>query len=92
MIVLWRIGVDTAFYTADDLSGKGAEKTGGRWNRPGLPVAYAASSIALAALETVVHLHLENQDYVPQPFLLFPYVQRFLLYFLHPALQLLHLL
>ena len=60
MIVLWRIGVDTAFYTADDLSGKGAEKTGGRWNRPGLPVAYAASSIALAALETVVHLHLEN--------------------------------
>lgn len=54
--LLWRIGTDTATYTAVDLSGKGAEKTGGRWNRPGLPVVYTASSISLAALETVVHL------------------------------------
>lgn len=53
---LWRIGTDTPNYTAEDMSGLGAEKTGGRWNRVGRPVVYAASSIALAALETVVHL------------------------------------
>lgn len=58
MIALWRIGTDTPDYTADDLSGKGAEKTGGRWNRPGLPAVYTASNIALAALETLVHLQL----------------------------------
>ena len=54
--LLWRIGTDTATYSSVDLSGKGAEKTGGRWNRPGLPVVYTASSISLAALETVIHL------------------------------------
>lgn len=57
-IALWRIGTDTPDYTADDLSGKGAELTGGRWNRSGLPMVYAASSVALAALETLVHLQL----------------------------------
>ena len=31
--------------------------TGGRWNRPGHPAVYAAGSIALACLETVVHLN-----------------------------------
>lgn len=54
---LWRIGADTPTYTADDLSGKGAENTGGRWNREGRPVVYASLSIALACLETVVHLN-----------------------------------
>lgn len=57
---LWRIGVDTPGYTADDLSGKGAAITGGRWNRPEHPVVYCASSIALAVLETVVHLGLQG--------------------------------
>lgn len=52
----WRIGTDTPAYTADDLSGAGAKITGGRWNRDGVPVIYAASSPALACLETVVHL------------------------------------
>lgn len=56
-VFLWRIGTDTADYEAHDLSGKGAERTGGRWNRPGRPVVYAASSAALACLETVVHLN-----------------------------------
>ncbi|MFT4243467.1 MAG: RES family NAD+ phosphorylase [Acidovorax sp.] len=56
MPCLWRIAADTPDYTANDLSGAGAEKTGGRWNRKGQPVVYAASSIALAALETIVHL------------------------------------
>ncbi len=56
MSVVWRIGTDTPGYTADDLSGAGAEATGGRWNRKGTPLVYAASSRALACLETIVHL------------------------------------
>ena len=56
-MVLWRIATDTREYEAHDLSGKGAERTGGRWNRPGRPVVYTASSVALACLETVVHLN-----------------------------------
>jgi RES domain-containing protein len=54
--VVWRIAADTPDYASDDLSGKGAEITGGRWNRKGTPLIYAADSIALACLETVVHL------------------------------------
>jgi RES domain-containing protein len=53
---IWRIAADTPDYGADDLTGKGAEKTGGRWNRKGTPLIYASSSIALACLETLVHL------------------------------------
>ena len=53
---VWRIAQDTAHYRADDLSGKGAEEVGGRWNRPGTALLYCSSSIALACLETVVHL------------------------------------
>jgi RES domain-containing protein len=52
----WRIAVETPDYGSDDLSGKGPEKSGGRWNRKGTPVIYASSSIALAYLETMVHL------------------------------------
>ncbi|WP_077001114.1 RES family NAD+ phosphorylase [Variovorax sp. KK3] len=55
---IWRIAADTREYTADDLSGKGAESTGGRWNLEGSPVVYCAGSVALACLETVVHLDL----------------------------------
>jgi RES domain-containing protein len=54
--VVWRIAADTTDYASDDLSGRGAEKTGGRWNRKGTALLYAADSIALACLETVVHL------------------------------------
>lgn len=57
MSVVWRIGTDAPTYTADDLTGAGAEFTGGRWNRKGTPMLYAASSPALACLETVVHLN-----------------------------------
>lgn len=55
--MLWRIATDTRDHEAHDLTGKGAEHAGGRWNRPGRPVVYAASSIALACLETIVHVH-----------------------------------
>ena len=53
---LWRIATDTPDYGSDDLSGKGAEVSGGRWNRKGTPLIYASTSIALACLETLVHL------------------------------------
>lgn len=56
MVAVWRISSITPDYSADDLTGAGAKMTGGRWNRPGNPVLYSAPSMALAALETVVHL------------------------------------
>jgi RES domain-containing protein len=54
--VLWRIGVETEQFKANDISGDGARFTGGRWNERGAPVVYTSSSIALAVLETLVHL------------------------------------
>ncbi len=54
--IAYRIGVDTPDYEADDLGGKGAEITGGRWNEKGRAVIYAAENRALACLETIVHL------------------------------------
>lgn len=56
MVALWRIATDTPDYTADDLSGEGAKRSGGRWNRVGVALVYSAASPALACLETVVHL------------------------------------
>lgn len=38
------------------LDGEGARRFGGRWNSPGRPMVYAASSLSLAALEILVHL------------------------------------
>jgi len=55
-IDVWRIAAETPDYEAHDLSGKGAEQTGGRWNRKGTPLIYTSVSRALACLETVVHL------------------------------------
>jgi RES domain-containing protein len=55
-VTIWRIATDTPDYQADDLSGRGAARTGGRWNRKGTPLVYASASRALACLETVVHL------------------------------------
>ena len=37
-------------------SGTGAQLYGGRWNPPGKPVVYLATSISLAILEIMVHL------------------------------------
>ncbi len=53
---MYRIGAETAAYAADDRSGAGAERTGGRWNRKGTPVLYTSGSRALACLETLAHL------------------------------------
>ena len=43
------------------LSGEGTKKHGGRWNSPGLPAVYCASSLALAALEVLVNLPRERR-------------------------------
>ena len=60
IVRLWRIGTDAPAYEAHDLTGKGAELTGGRWNRKGTALVYASTTRALACLETVVHLGSGN--------------------------------
>ncbi len=42
----------------NDLSGHGAEITGGRWNSKGIPVVYTSSSRALCMVEIAVHTPL----------------------------------
>ena len=41
-----------------DLSGKGAEKTGGRWNSKGVAMVYTSESRALCTAEIAVHIPL----------------------------------
>ena len=38
------------------LSGRGAKRFGGRWNSKGVPAAYCAETLSLAALEILAHL------------------------------------
>ena len=45
---------------AADLSGKGAELTGGRWNSKGTPLLYTSRSRALCTVEIAVHTPLGN--------------------------------
>ena len=53
-ITAWRVvkaqHADRAF------DGEGARIAGGRWNKIGIPMIYTADSLALAALEIMVHL------------------------------------
>ena len=43
---------------SQDLSGKGAERTGGRWNSKGVLMVYTSSSRALCTAEIAVHVPL----------------------------------
>lgn len=43
-----------------DLSGEGARKYGGRWNRKGVNVIYTSSHESLAALEVLVHSSIND--------------------------------
>ncbi|HEU0013932.1 MAG TPA: RES family NAD+ phosphorylase [Longimicrobium sp.] len=53
---VWRIA--RAAYQA--LDGEGARLYGGRWNPEGVAAVYASASLALAALEYLVHVDTEN--------------------------------
>jgi RES domain-containing protein len=54
-VSLWRIATEAPGYGATDLTGRGAELTGGRWNRKGVAMVYTSTTRALACLETLVH-------------------------------------
>lgn len=43
---------------SNDLSGRGAEQAGGRWNSKGLPMLYTSASRALCTTEVAVHVPL----------------------------------
>lgn len=46
-----------ARHAAHAFDGEGARRFGGRWNNPGVRVAYASQTVSLAVLEVLVHLH-----------------------------------
>lgn len=54
MMIAWRLVKWKHRRSAFD--GEGARLAGGRWNLPGSTVVYASETLALAALETFVHL------------------------------------
>ena len=61
---LWRL-IKPQF--SPGLDGEGSRLWGGRWNSPGTPVVYTASSLALAALEYFVGIpsHLRKPGDLP---------------------------
>jgi len=60
VIVAYRIA--KARYRRSAFSGEGARLAGGRWNRPGVRVVYCSGSLALAAIETFVHIGEEGRS------------------------------
>lgn len=54
MTTAWR--VVKARRASEAFTGEGARRYGGRWNPPGIPIVYAADTLALAVLELFVHL------------------------------------
>ena len=63
-MLVWRI--TKARYADEAFTGRGAQRFGGRWNSPGVPMVYCSSSLALAAIELFVHLepNLQPEDLV----------------------------
>jgi RES domain-containing protein len=55
---VWRICNGKWAETAFD--GQGAKIYGGRWNSTGMAIVYTSSSLALAALESLVHLGVKK--------------------------------
>jgi RES domain-containing protein len=55
-VILWRIAAATRDRAAGDLSGAGAARYPGRWNRATEAVLYCATTRALAILESAAHL------------------------------------
>jgi RES domain-containing protein len=63
-MLLWRIC--RKLHAAAAFSGEGARLFGGRWNSHGVRVVYTSPSLALAAIETFVHLepNLQPDDLI----------------------------
>lgn len=55
-------------YKDSTLSGIGAEKVGGRWNKVGTRAVYCSENISLALLE--YYIHSENIAYLPRKILI----------------------
>ena len=56
-LVAWRLAAPAFAQSVEDmLSGEAARRYGGRWNSPGRPAVYLGDSLALAAMELLVHL------------------------------------
>ncbi|HMD96123.1 MAG TPA: RES family NAD+ phosphorylase [Terriglobia bacterium] len=57
-MIVWRICLRQ--HARQAFRGEGARLYGGRWNPPGLAIVYCAESLALACLEVLVHVDLED--------------------------------
>lgn len=55
---VWRLAL--AAYAAMGFSGEGTRLVGSRWTARGMPAIYTSQSIALAALETLVHMEVKH--------------------------------
>jgi RES domain-containing protein len=55
-VKLWRI----CRAPFQDLDGEGAKLHGGRWNSEGIPVVYLSTTLALAAMEYLVHVDVRT--------------------------------
>ncbi len=62
MLTVWRLL--TTRFAALALSGEGARRFGGRWNRKGMPMVYTAGSQSLAMLEMLVQDQPLRASYV----------------------------
>ena len=69
-LTAWRL--TKARYADTALSGLGSTLRGGRWHARGRAVVYAASSAALALVETLVHV--ERADLLRDPYVVVPLV------------------
>lgn len=66
-MIIWRLCQQR--YVHLSLDGEGARLYGGRWNFPGTPIVYTAGSLALAALEVLVHV---DHDIAPADLVAIP--------------------
>jgi RES domain-containing protein len=57
-VSIWRISKRK--YAATAFNGEGARRFGGRWNSRGKSIVYTSATLSLAALETFVHMEIEN--------------------------------
>jgi RES domain-containing protein len=65
MLTVWRLV--TARFADSAFSGEGARLYGGRWNRKGVPMVYAAATQSLAMLEMLVQDEPLRAHYVVIP-------------------------